>query len=218
MTRQRLHRSGFTLLELLLTLAIATVVAAVVIPQLDILLTDRRLDRGGDLMRIEMTKARVDAMRQGRTLMMEMATGASDFRVKPFVSLSDATETNQTVTSTSALLSGAEQAVIAAPTQETTTTQQLTLPEGVVFGSVSVASSARSVAVGQAAAANPEMLPGPDEQPAAYSTPVLFYPDGTTSNAAVEVKHPESGSLLVKLRGITGEVTVQRSAADEASP
>ena len=39
--------------------------------QIGLLAGDRRLVRGGDLLRVEMTRLRVDAMRQERVLMLE---------------------------------------------------------------------------------------------------------------------------------------------------
>ena len=65
------NRPAFTLLELLLTLAVLAALTAVAIPQIGLLAGDRRLVRGGDLLRVGMTRLRVDAMRQGRVLMLE---------------------------------------------------------------------------------------------------------------------------------------------------
>jgi len=199
------HRVAFTLLELLLTLAILAAVAAVVIPRLDGLLASSELDRAAKLLMVEMTRARVDAMREGQVRMLEVSPETSDFRIRPFSSLADATETNDISVGTSALLTGADQAVFVPLEPETGVTKQRQLPTSVLFGEVSVAATARSNHIAQSAT---EMSVPTDDVPMETTTPVMFYPDGTTSDAAIEVKHPEMGARLVKLRGITGDVTI----------
>ena len=46
------------------------------------------------------------------------------------------------------------------------------------------------------------------DQSGGWSRPVLFYPDGSTSTAAIVLQHPAVGRLRVNLRGITGEAKV----------
>ena len=52
-------------------LAVLAAIAAIVIPQTGVLLGDRQVLRSGEQIRIEMTRLRVDAMRQGRVMMMQ---------------------------------------------------------------------------------------------------------------------------------------------------
>jgi prepilin-type N-terminal cleavage/methylation domain-containing protein len=191
-------RSGFTLLELLLTMAVIAAVVAVAIPNMDLLLGDRRLVRAGEQVRIEMTRLRVDSMRQGRVLMLEGLSGGNSLRIKPFVSVADATEAIDQTGSQSALLSGA--------TQGTMTTlgadfveRVIELPTQISVESVGVVSAARSSLIEQATLS---------DQADGWSRPILFYPDGSTSTAAVVLRHETVGHLKVELRGITGEATV----------
>ncbi|NND97551.1 MAG: prepilin-type N-terminal cleavage/methylation domain-containing protein, partial [Pirellulaceae bacterium] len=58
--------NAFTLLELLLAIAIVAALSAVAIPQIGMMLGDRRLVRAADQLRIEITERRVEAMREGR--------------------------------------------------------------------------------------------------------------------------------------------------------
>jgi Tfp pilus assembly protein FimT len=190
--------SAFTLLELLLTLAVLAAITAVSIPHLGSLLSDRRLARAGDQVQAEMARLRVDAMRQGRVMMLEAMSGGSSIRIKPFQSVADATEAIDQTGSQSALLSGATQGSMTT-TAADQSERLIELPAEVAVESVSVVSAARAAEIEQSSLA---------DQTAGWSRPILFYPDGSTSTAAVVIQHPSVGRLTVKLRGITGEATV----------
>ncbi len=46
-----------------------------------------------------------------------------------------------------------------------------------------------------------------------WSRPVLFYPDGSTSTAAITLIDETYGKVVVQIRGITGDVTVSEVLA-----
>ena len=198
--QQTASRLAFTLLELLLTLAVLAAITAVSIPHVGSLLGDRRLVRAGDQVQIEMNRLRVDAMRQGRVMMIEALTGGNSIRVKPFHSVTDATEAIDQTGSQSGLLAGATQGSIAAPATNQPE-RLIELPAEVTIASVGVVSAARAAEIEQASLA---------DQSAGWSRPVLFYPDGSTSTAAIVLRHRTMGQLTVKLRGITGQATVSQ--------
>lgn len=193
------QRQAFTLLELLLTLAVLAAIAAVAIPQFGILLGDQRLVRSADQLRVEMTRLRVDSMRQGQVMMLEGQLEGGQFRVRPFQSLADLTESMGAPAGQSALLSGANQATATPITAESADIKTIDLAEEVVFAGVVVVAAARAAEIEQA---------NLSEQTQGWSRPILFYPDGTTSTAAVTLRHETLGSIVVKLRGITGDTTL----------
>lgn len=193
------RRSAFTLLELLLTLAVLSAIAAVAIPQFGGLLSDRRLTRAADQLRIEMVRLRVDAMRKGRVMMLEGKLQEGSFRTRPYHSLSDATESTRPSSAPSALATGADQAAITAVEQDESSEETIELPTDVLVNGVSVVSAARAAEITQSTAG---------DQAAGWSQPILFYQDGTTSTASVTLHDPEYGTIQVKLRGINGDVTV----------
>ncbi len=190
--------AGFTLLELLLAMAVLAAIAAVSIPHFDLLLGDRRLVRAGEQIRIEMTRLRVESMRQGRVLMLQAMTGGNSVRIQPYQSVVDATEAIDQTGSQSALLSGANQGTMTTIATETLE-RSIELPARVTVESVRVASAARGFEIEQSSLAG---------QSAGWSRPILFYPDGSTSTGALVLHLESTGHLTVKLRGITGEVTV----------
>jgi hypothetical protein len=66
------------------------------------------------------------------------------------------------------------------------------LPEGITFSDGNVASSAQLMAT------------LPDGAEGAWSQPILFHPDGTTSDATLVLTNEEDVSIRVTLRGLTG--------------
>ncbi len=178
-----------------------TVLAAIAVPQFAELLGDRRLVRGADIVGIRMMELRLDAMEDGRVMMLEANEQDGTVRVRPYFSAADATEAfDQTgLGSQSALLTGAEQASAAVVQVDEEATEEIELPDEIVIKSVNVVSSARSSVIQQE---------GAQQLESGYSQPILFYPDGTTSTAAVVLMHPKYGQITVKLRGITGGVSI----------
>lgn len=193
------RRTAFTLLELLLTLAVLAAIAAVSIPQVGLLMGDRRLVRAGDQLRVEMTRLRVESMRQGRVMMLEAMVEGTSFRIKPFYATTDATEAFDQTGSQSGMLTGATQGIVTAMAADPEVGETIELPEDVVVSAVGVVSAARAMEIEQLTLAN---------QSEGWSRPILFYPDGSTSTAVVTLSNPTLGKVIVKIRGITGDVTV----------
>lgn len=194
------RRRAFTILELLLVLAILVTLTAVALPQASVLLGDRRLVRSGEQVRVQMTRLRVDAMREGRVMMMQGMLEGNSLQIKPYYSLADSTEAMDQTGLQSGLLNGAEQATIAAPMAiDAEAAKTIELSEEIKITSVATVSAARAYEIEQ-------MTMG--DQSGGWSRPILFYPDGTTSTGAITISHETLGKVVVKIRGITGDATV----------
>ena len=89
-----------------------------------------------------------------------------------------------------------------------------TLPEGVVFATVDVQSDMRSLQLQQETQGS---VPGMPQSLDQQSPPVLFYPDGTTSDAKIALTNEyQRLYVVVSLRSLTGIVKVSELvSADE---
>jgi len=206
---RRATKSAFTLVELLLTLAILVSIAAMIVPTFGVLLSDRRLARAGDQLRVEMMQTRLLAMRTGRTQIMQLKVGTTEARVKPYFDMADMTEAVDQTGNSSALLTGGT----ASPAGfQTTGTQEVTrtieLPENVLIADAKVESTQRSFRIDTQALS---------ETAEGWSQPILFYPDGTTSTAGITFTQAEAGRVVVVIRGLTGEVIVSDVLAADAN-
>ncbi|HBJ37719.1 MAG TPA: hypothetical protein DDZ51_23780 [Planctomycetaceae bacterium] len=191
---------GFTIVELLLALAILVTLAAMVVPSFTGLLADRRVLRAGDQMRVEFMQARLAAMRSGRTYMVQLSTETHQLRIRPWVDANDMTEALDQTGGSSALLTGGN--AMAGAMQEVDVVaeaREVDLPQGVTITSLNVQSSQRSFMIESQVQA---------EATVGWGQPILFYPDGTTSTAAVTITSEGVGQVIVLLRGLTGEPTV----------
>jgi len=218
---------AFTLLELLLVMALFAAVAAVTMPAAGMLLADRRLDRAADHLQAEMTGLRARAVREGYVLAMRTGIGDTQLLVEPILHAGDATQSRDTTGLPSALLTGADQAMPSGA--ESAASERvggivgrrvIELPEAVTVVSVSTSPVGGSSTIEQASMLAPfnpatglladDQTPGEaNGQPLSGAIPqstVYFYPHGQTSNAAILLTHPEIGYALITLRGLTGEV------------
>lgn len=87
-------------------------------------------------------------------------------------------------------------------------TRNTELPPNTTISEVNIQSSPRSFLIEtqmQAQASND------------WGQPILFYPDGSTSTAAVTMQSEQVGRVVVLLRGLTGEPTVTDIFAPIAS-
>lgn len=192
--------AGFTLVELLLVLALLAGMASLVVPSFAGLLADRGMARAGDQLRVAMMQARLSAMRSGRTYMMQFRQGSGEMRTLPWVDMNDMTEAADQTGGSSALLTGGN---LVGGTMRAVDieaeTRNAELPAATTIAEVNIQSSPRSFLI------ETQMLAQASND---WGQPILFYPDGSTSTAAVTMQSDQVGRVVVLLRGLTGEPTV----------
>ncbi|MCH2178502.1 MAG: prepilin-type N-terminal cleavage/methylation domain-containing protein [Mariniblastus sp.] len=181
--------SGFTLLELIIVLAVMIAVAAMSLPLLQRSFSGQKLDKGADLVRAHMGLARVSAIRTGEIYAFYYQVEGPAFRVGPFNA--------ETVDSMKGV----------SLNEETRSSNfdfgDDLLPRDVRFSMAVTNTDARAAA----AMVSANFQPGD-------MRPLLFYPDGTSQTAKVILQNQENDAVQVTLRGLTGTTTVKKILDD----
>lgn len=143
-----------------------------------------RLQKGADLVRSEMSAARVKALTSGEIHALRWQPGASQFQIERWRGPDSALESADAAGNSEAAPAEASTVVV----------DQFTLPEGIAFGEADLPPDAR---------AQQNQLLG-KAPAAADGLSVLFYPDGSTSTATLLLQSSRGEQVAVELRGITG--------------
>src|SRR3954471_13611599 len=176
------RRRGMTLIEICLVLALLVVIASFALPILGGAMERRSLVSGAGLLQAGWTRARLAAMQSGQTYVVRFEPKGSRFQVLSFDQLA---------------LPESQQMQTEDPDAEHSPYDILRfyktrLPAGVIFGRADVANSNLLTATMGSAGDGP------------WSSPILFRPDGTTSDASVLVVNEPGQTVRVTLRGLTG--------------
>jgi prepilin-type N-terminal cleavage/methylation domain-containing protein len=78
-------RRGFTLIEVLLTLAVLVITSALAWPQLDKIFNTQRLRKAADIVRIQWCKGRIAAMKTGSIHVFRFQVDGNSFRLEPYM-------------------------------------------------------------------------------------------------------------------------------------
>lgn len=197
-------RRGFTLLEVLLTLGLLVLIAALAWPAINNAFPTRRLRAAADQVRAAWVSARVKAMRTDSVQVFTYTPDGREFRVE-----------TRPMTEAAVDPSGA-------PLGETAAVSEGFNPEGVKGELPETVVFVRSETALDTRAATLNLTPASDaESGKERSEPILFYPDGTTSTARLLLrmkKHENDTRALeieLSLRGLTGIVSVGEPTASE---
>ncbi len=211
-------RRAFTLMELLLVIALVVAVGALVLPALANTMQNRQLKLSGEQVRSEFAKARVKAMRTGRIQVFRYELAGDRFLIEPWFA-----EGEELETSAEAMPAGrgspgqnmAGQRTTGPRRQPTGGNASLgggsevndgtrRLPDGVLFIHGASTDDPRTRAVEVNLDEPLVAQRGLDEMATMWSRPILFYTDGTSSEAEVLLKNRRNYFVRVELRGITG--------------
>jgi len=185
------RRRGYTLMEMLLVLAVLVMVAALSAPAMQAIMRRATLTSAGDAVRIDFTRAHVKAMKTGRIQVFRYELGGRRYRVQPWIAGDDSLETNSQTGASEGLALDVEGAASA------DTGEEKELPEGTTFAAGDAVEESRGSVVGEAVA-NDSSAEGD------WSRPILFYPDGSSSDAFVVVGDQFERGMRIDLSGLTG--------------
>ena len=188
---------GFTLIEVLLVLTLMCIIAAIVWPSLQRPFAGRRLQSAADAVRAQWCQARVAAMRSGRTFVFRYTVGGDQFRVEP---QDDPSAPDSSFSAATGMSTTGEGAL--GTLGETLRHEEGTLPDGIRFLADNTAGN--DLADLSSDQQTDSQVGGSGD----WSAPILFYPDGTTSNARLVLADDRNYGIRLMLRGLTGTVTV----------
>ena len=188
-------RPGLTLVEVCLVMALLVVISSFAVPLMHGAIHRRALQSGGDLVRGAWAKARLAAMQSGQTCAFRFEPSGSRFQIAALNQLGLPETSELPPDEPDAQYEVAD--MLRVPRNR--------LPEGVVFAAGEVSTSMHVMA----------MLPDAGGGP--WSSPILFHPDGTTSDASVLLANAQQQTMRVTLRGLTG-ISNTTDVGTEAAP
>jgi prepilin-type N-terminal cleavage/methylation domain-containing protein len=191
-------RQGFTLLELLLVLAILVIIGAIGTPVLDRVLERQRLRGAAEELRVAWEDARLVAMRTGQVQAFACEIGGRTYSIEPLVLHDDVNNVAEGAT----LFSGGVAAQASTPTvgmnpstANESQSRQAELEETLTFASCRVAGDTRAFSLSSTP---------PGSAGNAAAAMVYFYPDGTSSTAEVLIQSERGDLTGIQIRGLTG--------------
>ncbi|MCA9260650.1 MAG: hypothetical protein KDA61_15665 [Planctomycetales bacterium] len=205
--RRTKTRRAITLIELLLVLALLVVMASMAAPLVNGAFSSVRLRRAGDVVLQSWMRARRVSIEDGAVRQFRFKPSSGEFRVELWSPLDVAgsestgaakgttTATGVAAASTSSQASTA-QAGAASDGEDVAETWEEELPENVTFWK---GQFARYDPVADERAVNELAGSGDD-----WSEPILFFPDGTSSDASIVLQNERKLTLRLSLRGLTG--------------
>lgn len=193
------RRHAITLLEMLLVLAVLVVLAGLAYPALERALAAQSLRSAADELRTVWARARLQALESGTVQLFRFALGGRRYRVESL----DAQGLPQIAITGSQSL-GVGPAFGLANSSPYPVTQEL--PEDVLFLDGTVQLDMQTTYYAMQLLENETT--GFMDDTAVWSDPIVFFPDGTTSTAAVTISNQHGRCVELSLRGLTGVVSV----------
>ena len=188
MSRRRRHH-GLTLLEILLVLALLVIIGAVAAPAIGRFVQTQRLRDSANLIRGEWSRARVQAMKSGRIHVFRYEPAGRQYVVDYWMAADDQLE------------AGDDREVVTPEIDSPWDAEKL--PEGIRFLLGQTEEGAEQRLDVAEAPAETGINSG-----AGWSPPILFYSDGTTSDADIVLVNKRNTAIRISLRGLTGIGTV----------
>lgn len=189
-----IRRGGFTLIEVLLVMSLLVILASITLPYLGSSFSRAHLNAADDILRDALTRGRMTALQTGEIQAFRCEPKGARFQLVALDKLS-LPESSQPPPDTT---DGEHSA------QDILRLSRPRLPDDVIFASAEIASSNQVAA-----------LYGTTGD-SGWSEPILFNPDGTTSDASIVLQNDQGQTIRVTLRGVTGLVT-SSAVSNEAS-
>lgn len=195
-------RRAFTLLELMLVLAIIAAIGAIAVPAFTGVFDRQRLQASAEKIRLELDRARLLAMRTGQAQMFECTPGLGQYSVHPLTQQADQTNSGEgakVMTQFGTVAEQTENGMLMSTAQSSLAGDVKDLEDKVTFVSCLVATDSRAYNVAQQSMNTTGQVSMTN-----VGKVIIFYPDGSTSNAEVRLQNDRGEVRAVRLRGLTG--------------
>ena len=181
-------RKAFTLIELILVIAIIVMIASLATPMMTRMIGRQALKQGADRVRVEMGRARVEAIRTGDVHALYFLPQGNWFNVARFTQLQQQ--------------SGIASRELSQLNNRTYTGyEENVLPPRIRFAASSTEADSRSIQTFGDVKVDSDSI-----------QPVLFYPDGTSQDATIYIQDDRRNRIAVVLRGLTGSARTVKVA------
>jgi prepilin-type N-terminal cleavage/methylation domain-containing protein len=191
-------RRGVTLVELLIALAIMVVLASLAAPTVARAWERYRVKLAGGQLRAALTHAHVEAMRTHQIQVLRFELGGSSYYLQPWMAGDEVINV------------AAEEAYEqSTPQYQVKPVEEMKLPEDVTFEKAQARFDTRALEIEDEASKQQSGM-------TQWSQPLLFYPDGTSSQAKITLANPRGEAVQVTLRKLTGLATVSDLTTLEA--
>jgi prepilin-type N-terminal cleavage/methylation domain-containing protein len=194
-----MRRAGYTLFELILVMAILATLAMLAVPFFDTMSGSMRLTESADQIRAALAQARAHAIAEGRAYRFSYVPGKGNYRVAPDAAdfWSSGGQNNQ----------GMDAGATTAPPY----IQDDALPKGVRLAAAEGTPQA-SNNQNSGGSNGDSALPVGSVSPGMWVTGSVFQPDGSAQDLDMVFSSRGNRPLTLRLRGMTGSVTVRRQA------
>jgi hypothetical protein len=178
-----------------LVLSLLVVISAISVPLLNGSFSRAHLNSASDVLRDGWSRARLAAMQAGETHVFRFEPNGARYQIVSLDKLS-LPEANE--------LPPDDPDAEHSP-HDMLRLSQARLPDNVIFAAGEIAASNQIAA----------LLGSPNDE--TWSAPILFHPDGTTSDASVLLQNDRGQTIRVTLRGLTG-IASASDVGREAAP
>jgi Tfp pilus assembly protein FimT len=214
------RRSGLTLFELILVLIILVTLAAIAFPTLEAMVSSRRLQQSAERLQNELLEARVEAMKTGQAQVFRATINGNTYTIEPWLSGNEDSDASAGATVMSA--SGVVET-------ERTSTGQVALSSisadgdakqldnDVQFMGIETLVDARNALEIQKSGETVPMAGVGTAVSGGISSPLLVYPDGSSTTAQIILADSRGRRMAIQLRGVTGRSSIVRLATVDAS-
>ena len=215
------NRNAVTLIELLLVLAILVAIAGIAAPTFDSMISSRRLPQSITRLRNEIMAARVTAMRTGQAQVMRATLQGNQYSIVPWLGGTEAQDSSAgaTVMNAGGQIVDTDSKTGAAIGPGGSSTETKELDEGVRFLTLETLVDTRNaLAVQTTTGTLPASGGSQGTEASGLSSPLLIYPDGSSTTAQIVLVDTRGRRMGLQMRGVTGQlITLQLISVDPSS-